>query len=67
MVSQEDLAEDGGITPEDMYMEMDCASSLEVDAVIDEFTHQSVSDGEEAVVDTFQVQGGPQSEETGEN
>jgi hypothetical protein len=39
VVSQEDLAEDGGITPEDMYMEMDCASSLEVDAVIDEFTH----------------------------
>ena len=67
MVSQEDLAEDGGITPEDTYMEVDCASSLEVDAVIDEFTHQSVSDGEEAVVDTFQVQGGPQSEETGGN
>jgi hypothetical protein len=66
-VSWEDLAEDGWLTLEDTYMEIHCASSLEVDAVIGEFTHQPASDGEETVVDAFEVQDGSESEGTGEN
>jgi hypothetical protein len=66
VVSWEDLTEDGWLTLEDTYMEIHCASSLEVDAVIGEFTHQPASDGEETIVEKFEVQDGSESEGTGE-
>ncbi|KNB15464.1 hypothetical protein FOXG_21339 [Fusarium oxysporum f. sp. lycopersici 4287] len=67
VVSWEDLTEDGWLTLEDTYMEIHCASSLEVDAVIGEFTHQPASDGEETIVEKFEVQDGSESEGTGGN
>jgi hypothetical protein len=65
VISWEDLTEDGWLTLEDTYMEIHCASSLEVDAVMGEFTHQPASDGEETIVDKFEDQDGSESEETG--
>ncbi|RKK64095.1 hypothetical protein BFJ69_g16797 [Fusarium oxysporum] len=67
VVSWEDLTEDGWLTFEDTYMEIYCASSLEVYAVIGELTHQPASDGEETIVGKFEVQDGSESEETGGN
>jgi hypothetical protein len=64
VISWEDLTEDGWLTLEDTYMEIHCASSLEVDAVMGEFTHQPASDGEETIVDKFEDQDGSESEET---
>ncbi|KAF5711657.1 C6 transcription factor [Fusarium mundagurra] len=58
VVSWEDLTEDGWLTLEDTYMEIHCASNLEVDAVVGKFTHQPASDREETVVDTLKVQDG---------
>jgi hypothetical protein len=46
-------------------MEIHCASSLEVDAVTGELTHQPASDGEETIVDKFEVQDVSESEGTG--
>ncbi|PNP73805.1 hypothetical protein FNYG_12855 [Fusarium nygamai] len=66
VVSWEDLTEDGWLTLEDTYMEIHCASNVEVDAVVGEFTHQPASDGEETVVDTLEVQDGSESEGAGE-
>jgi hypothetical protein len=55
VVSWEDLIEDGWLILEDMYIEIYCALSLEVNAVIGEFTYQPASDGEETIVDKFEV------------
>jgi hypothetical protein len=49
------LTEDGWLILKDTYIEIHCASSLEVDAIIGEFTYQPASDGEETIVDKFEV------------
>lgn len=67
VVRWEDLTEDGWLTLEDTYMEIHCAASTEVE-VIDEFTHQYTSDGEEtATEDVIEVGHGSDSEESEEN